>query len=311
MNASGMVNMPRLVAAIGMFDGVHLGHRQVIGQVRGIAERLGMEATVFTFARHPMLEVCPDRAPMAISTMAQRADMLVQAGAESVHFLNFDASLRRLTAYEFMARLHHRYGVEVIVMGYNHRFGSDKLTEYEAYRRIGESVGIEVVRACEHVADCFDGHLCSSEIRAALTRGQITLANLMLGRAFSITGTVSHGLNIGHTIGFPTANVRPMLTDQLIPLSGAYAAYAKTRYAKYPAMVNVGINPTVGVDSNIKIEAHLIGYEGNLYGQIIEIGFLGYIRGERRFGSLESLKAQLEEDKATAISVYDSEYIGG
>ncbi len=304
MSACGYAHTPRLVATIGMFDGVHLGHRRVIEHIHSIARKRGMEAAIFTFVRHPMVEIRPTDAPKAISTIAQRASLILEAGADRVYFLNFDHALRSLTAADFMSRLHNIYGVDVLVMGYNHRFGCDRLSDFDAYRRIGESVGIEVIRICEHTLDSIDTHICSSEIRQALADGRIAVANIMLGRVFAISGIVGHGRNIGHTIGFPTANVQPFLSNQLIPASGAYAAYAITESGCYPAMVNIGVNPTIGADNSIKIEAHLIGYDGDLYGKVIEVGFITLMRNERKFDSLDDLKAQLKTDKELAHKIY-------
>lgn len=304
MSIDDNAGMPRLVATIGMFDGVHIGHRRVVEQIHFIARERGMKSAIFTFVRHPMTEIRPADVPKAISTVAQRASLIVEAGADSVYFLNFNNALRSLTAAEFMHRLHTAYGVDVLVMGYNHHFGSDRLSEFDAYRRIGMAEGIEVIQACEHTIDSIDTHICSSEIRQALADGLIALANIMLGRVFAISGIVGHGRNIGHTIGFPTANVQPFLPNQLIPASGAYAAYAITGGGMYPAMVNVGVNPTVSADNSLKIEAHLIGYDGDLYGKVIEVGFIELMRRECKFNSLDDLKTQLTADKQQAYKIY-------
>lgn len=291
----------RRVATIGMFDGVHLGHRAVIDQVCGIARDRGLVPAVVTFAGHPASVVNPERAPRLLSTTASKAGMIADRGVRDVIVMPFDHSLRMLDTRAFMRMLHQRYCVDVLVMGYNHRFGHDGTDDMAHYTACGADTGIEVVRAARFsIEGCPGLKVSSSAIRRCLESGDVATANLMLGHPFELTGTVGHGRNVGTGIGFPTANLVPFFPDQLTPGRGVYYGIASGRFGTYPAMVNVGHNPTVSHDdgdASLRVEAHLLGFSGDLYGWPLRLAFAGRLRDERRFGSLAELSAQLSADR--------------
>ena len=192
-----------------------------------------------------------------------------------------------LTAAEFMQRLYDEYNVRVLLMGYDHQFGSDRLRHPQDYRRIGEQIGIEVLTSQEFS----DGewHVSSTEIRAALENGNIALANDLLGRPYTLRGTVVHGKGIGRTIGFPTANIAPSDPHVIIPNAGVYAvevrAYAFTWTV---AMLNI--------DTNGTIEVHIPSFQGDLYGEPLDVRFKRFIREEKQFAGLEQLREQIKAD---------------
>lgn len=284
-------------ATVGMFDGVHLGHKQVVEQLCTIALSRDLQPMVVTFDRHPLCHINPVQAPKMLSTVEQKSRMLVNYGAEEVVVMRFDDALRNLTAGEFMTMLHDRYDVNLLLVGHDHRFGRGRAESFDDYCRIGEACGVTVVREDELVLPGTGLPLCSSSVRKALSDGDIVLATTLLGHDFSIHGRVGHGRNLGHTIGFPTANLLPFLPDQQLPAPGVYAGVAEIKGGRrYPAMINIGTNPTVSGDGRLKIEAHLIGYEGDLYDSILSLAFTRRIRDERKFPSLEALKAQLQTD---------------
>lgn len=291
------LHMIARAATVGMFDGVHLGHKQVVEQLCAVASSRGLRPMVFTFDNHPLRHINPARAPKMLSTVEQKTRLLVKYGAEEVVVLRFDSELRNLTAAEFMTMLSQRYGVELLLVGHDHRFGKGRAGSFDDYRRIGETCGVTVIREDEFVLSGSHLPLCSSSVRKALSDGDIALATTLLGHTFSIHGRVGHGRNIGHTIGFPTANLLPFLPDQQLPAPGVYAGVAEIQGGRlFPAMINIGTNPTVSGDGRLKIEAHLIGYEGDLYGSILSLAFTRRIRDERKFPSLEALKAQIQTD---------------
>ncbi|MDE6693475.1 MAG: riboflavin biosynthesis protein RibF, partial [Muribaculaceae bacterium] len=282
-------------ATVGMFDGVHLGHKQVVEQLCAIARRRGLQPMVVTFDRHPLCRINPARAPKMLSTVEQKSRLLVDYGAEEVVVMIFDDALRNLTAGEFIALLHDRYDVELLLVGHDHRFGRGRAESFDDYCRIGKACGVTMVRENELVLPGTDLPLCSSSVRKALSDGDITLATTLLGHSFAIHGRVGHGRNIGHTIGFPTANLLPFLPDQQLPAPGVYAGVAEIQGGRrYPAMINIGTNPTVSDDGRLKIEAHLIGYEGDLYDTLLDLTFTRRLRDERKFPSLDALKSQLQ-----------------
>lgn len=283
--------MPHTAAAVGMFDGVHRGHQALAAHVRQAAAERGLQPAFFTFDRHPLQTVAPERAPRLLSTPDQRRRWL-EPGLTVA--LPFDEAMRRMTAEEFMRMLRDDYGARLIAIGFNHRFGSDRLPDFEDYRRVAESLGIEAVLVREEGEG-----ISSSAIRQALAEGDIERANDMLGHPFALAGTVAHGQALGRSIGFPTANIIPAQPAQLIPCEGVYAG----RLLGHPALVNIGHRPTVGDDGHLSIEAHVIGYDGDLYGRPVELELTHRIRDERKFSSLDALRAQIALDKASLLSV--------
>ncbi len=293
------------VATVGMFDGVHRGHRSLLDRVIAEAHDHDGEAWVFTFAAHPLTLIAPDKAPSPLMTPADKVEALKASGIDGVEVLDFDEALRSLTAEEFMAMLRRRYGVDVLVMGFNHRFGRDRVSELDHYREIGRRTGIEVVRADELRDDELSATICSSSIREAIAEGDVKAACAMLGRPYIIHGEVIEGKQLGRKLGFPTANLRMSDPAMLTPLQGVYAVDVKlpdgtTRRG----MLNIGRRPTVdrGAKPEVSIEVHIIGWSGNLYGESIAVEFLSRLRDEQRFADLDALKSQLEKDKALALS---------
>ena len=288
--------MKHTAVAVGMFDGVHRGHQALVRELRRCAQERGLEACVITFADHPMRHICPEKAPRLLTTCSQKAQYLRQAGADEVLALDFNDDLRRLTAREFMRMISDRLGVRLWMLGFYHRFGSDGIRDFADYARIGAGLGIDVELAGMEVIDGMHLPVSSSLVREALADGRIDEACIMLGRHFSIIGTVEAGQRIGRTIGFPTANVKPLMAEQAIPAGGVYACSAVIDGAEWPAMTNIGCRPTIGQGLSSTIETHVIGFEGDLYDREIEVRFLRRLRDERKFDSLDDLRRQLNFD---------------
>lgn len=277
------------IITVGTFDGVHRGHCRVLALLRREAELTGLTPAVITFDRHPLETVAPHRAPKLIMHPSRRDTILRESGIEVI-CLPFDEALRRMSVRQWMSELRNRFDARAVVLGYDNKFGSDgREMPFEEYRRIGESLGLRVF-----VADAVVG--CSSTaVRRAVEKGDMRLASEILGRPFSVVGEVVGGRRLGRTIGFPTANIS-VGRRQLLPATGVYAAETMIGGTKYAAMVNVGENPTVSDSGRIRIEAHLIGFKGDLYGRRLEIEFLRRIRDERKFDSIEDLRRQLQQD---------------
>ena len=293
------------VAAIGMFDGVHRGHQAMVRLLTDYAVAHDMSSMVVTFDRHPLEVVKPERAPKLISTVPQKFIALRCLGVDEVLVLEFDDALRQLTAEQFMRMLYEKYDVRALILGFNHRFGSDRLQSFDDYKAAADRVGMKVVLSDKEVQKG-EGHVSSSRIRQCISDGKIAEATDMLGNGFVIVGNVGRGLGNVHKIGFPTANVEPYIHNQLIPKGGVYAAVAiiDGEDGPYPAMVNVGTRPTVtGGDVEPNIEAHLIGYDGDIYGHEIELTFYKRLRDERKFDSLEELGKQLAADKEQVMKI--------
>ncbi len=290
-------------AIVGMFDGVHMGHQSLAGELLSASLQRGLTPTAFTFDRHPLSVVAPGHEPRLLTPLPVKISLLRQAGATDVNVLTFDDRLRRLTSAQFLHMLHAEYSVEMLLVGFNHRFGSDTGATFDHYAATGADEGIEVIHSAEFIMPSLDERISSSNIRAALVRGDIATANTMLGRPYGIAGTVAHGRGIGHTIGFPTANVEPETAFLLIPAAGVYVARCTTGGRSYRAIVNIGRCPTVTDGTRLTIEAHLLDFQGDLYNQNMNVEFLARLRDERKFPSLDALAAQLQADRRAALSL--------
>ena len=292
----------RRIAAVGMYDGVHLGHRFLLEYMGVEARHRGLQPTAVTFSRHPLSLIRPLEAPALLSTLEDRVTALGRAGAEAVVVLSFNDSLRRLTAREFMSLLHRKFGIDALVLGFNNRFGHDGLKTLEEYRRIGAEVGVEVIEAPEYRAR--ETPVSSSAIRRLLTEGHPDRAAELLGHPFSIRGRVVDGNHLGRKLGFATANILPADPALLIPRTGAYAVHVITPDGeRRPAMLNIGFRPTVSPDDKpekLSIEAHIFDYQGYIYDEEIVVEFVKYLRPEKRFQDTDRLIRQLEADAKEA-----------
>ena len=276
--------MTDCIATIGFFDGVHKGHQFLFEHLQSLASERGLQPLIVTFAEHPRTVLDSDYIPRLLSSLEEREKQLSQYG--EVVVLSF-ADIQPLTAAEFMTRLRDEYHVTTLLMGYDHRFGSDRLKHPQDYRRVGEQCGIEVLTMNEYVEG--EWHVSSTEIRAALENGNIAVANELLGHPYTLRGQVVHGKAIGRTLGFPTANIAPMDPLKIIPKAGVYVALVNT-----PTMDNAPA--FVNINKQGLIEAHIPSFKGDLYDQILKIRFLRFLREEKHFDSLEELREQIKAD---------------
>lgn len=292
------------IATIGFFDGVHRGHRYLFEQLRRYATEYDERPLIFTFLQHPRtvlakLQGNDDFCPSLLTTTDEREQLLGQFG--DVHFFDF-AEVQPLTAAQFLDYLSDRWKVRHLLMGYNHRFGSDGRLSEEQYAAIAQQVGIRILRAESYSEG--KQKPSSTAIRNLISQGEIIAANRLLGYEYMLTGRVVHGRMIGRQIGFPTANIVPA-PDKLVPAAGVYKAIVSAN-AQQPiangftnacALVNIGTNPTVG-NTHQTIEVHIPDFSGDLYNQSITLHFTERLREERRFDSLDDLRAQIQCDLA-------------
>jgi riboflavin kinase/FMN adenylyltransferase len=276
------------IATIGFFDGVHRGHRFLFAQLKELAHEHDLEPLIFTFDRHPR-EVLTGVSPAMLTTSMERQHLL--ALHAEVRVLDF-ADVQTLTAEQFMLYLHEQENVDILLMGYDHRFGSDQLKGFSEYEKVARRVGMRVERAHECLVDGLP--VSSTRIRKLLHEGQMKEVNRLLGYKYSLSGVVEHGNGIGRQIGFPTANIR-IQSNKLLPMSGVYSAQALVDGKSIVAIVNVGNNPTVGNDK-ISVESHLIDFYGDLYSKEVVLNFDLFIRSEKKFASLNELQEQIAKD---------------
>ena len=294
----------RRVATIGFFDGVHTGHRFLLSQVQRLARERGMGGMAVTFERHPRQVLQADYCPVLLNTPEEKYRHLAESGIDACVMLDFTPQMAQLSARDFMqCYLRERFGVEVLVMGYDHRFGHERHLTLDDYQAIGREVGIDVLQAEAFVAA--DLTVSSSAIRRLLQGGDVDRANVCLGYPYELTGTVVDGHHVGRDLGYPTANLRPENALKLMPGRGVYAVEALYGGKVYPAMLNIGFRPTLDNGAESTIEAHLFGFSGNLYGETLTLRFLHRVRDEQRFPSLDALKRQLAEDAATVCQMLE------
>jgi riboflavin kinase/FMN adenylyltransferase len=285
------------VATIGMFDGVHRGHRFVLSQVCDYARAHHLNATVITFDRHPREVVQTGWKPLLLTTFEERMRLLGETGIDRCVVLPFTKDMARLSAHDFMVLMAERLGVKVLMTGYDNRFGHHRDETFEDYVHYGREIGIEVrgLPSANYqlsTANCQLSEVSSSMIRRLLEEGNVHEAAEALTYPYSITGEVVKGEHIGTTLGFPTANLQPTDECKQIPAPGVYAVRCKT----HKGMMNIGTRPTFGEHPQT-LEVHILDYEGDLYGKEITVEFIERLRDERRFENEEELKRQLEEDK--------------
>ena len=306
------------VTTIGMFDGVHLGHRFVIDCLRQEAARYGLPSSVITFDRHPRQVMHPDWQPQLLCTLDEKLMLLSQTGVDMCIVLPFTKSIGALSAHDFMHQvLQEQIGAKVLLTGYDNHFGhrsANKQEGFEDYKRYGEKIGMTVRELPQ--APCQEGKeiINSSLIRRLLTEGKLEEANAALGRPYSVTGRVVSGEHIGTHLGFPTANLQPDDKAKLIPANGVYAVKVQLENMSEPkhGMTNIGRRPTFSPlahhPSPVTIETHIFQHKGELYGQQMTISFVRSMRQEQPFESPEALKSQLLIDAATAEKLLTQDF---
>lgn len=280
----------RRVATVGTFDGLHRGHQRVISKVKEEAALRGMEPLVISFDRHPLEVLAPQRAPRLIQWPSERTNTLYREGL-SLLTLEFTPALAVLTAEEWLRKMHDEQRVDVLVVGYDNTFGSDGTKmNLSDYRLLGQKTGIEIIEAP------YEPRAASSAIRRLVSEGNLEEAQRLLGRPYAITGEVVAGKQLGRTIGFPTANISPAYRA-VYPLGGVYAVETVMPDGSCrKAVANIGKQPTLAEDAPVRLEVHIPGFHGDLYGQRLSVKFLRRLRDEIKFDSPDQLRAQITED---------------
>lgn len=297
--ASGEPLLPGSVVTIGVFDGVHPGHRHVLTTAISSSRARSLPSVAMTFHPHPAALLRPEWAPRYLTSLDDKIDLILQAGIDHVVVMTFDEALAHVEPVAFLRDvLVGRLGLRQIVVGEDFRFGRGGEGDVSTLKAYEKAFGYETT-ALMSVQQ--EGHVLSStEIRRALTIGDVTRAAALLGRPYSLAGTVVPGDARGRVIGFPTANVERVDGDVLVPGDGVYTSLVNGRC---PAVTVIGTRPSFGGDKRV-IETHLLDFQGDLYGKRIRLELLGTIRGVMKFDSVDALVAQITNDVAQAKAFF-------
>ena len=287
------------VATIGFFDGVHLGHRFLINQVKVATSQTGWKSSVITFPVHPRQVIQSEFQPQLLSSPEEKIELLDTTGIDNCILLPFTRELSLLTAWEFMQLLYEKYYVRMLVIGYDHRFGHNRAETFEDYCRYGRELGIHIMQATAYTQE--HDKVSSSSIRRALLAGDVSTAKKYLGYNYFLEGTVVDGYKVGRKIGFPTANLSVDFPNKLIPSVGVYAVFVHVNGQKYKGMLNIGHRPTINNGNDLSIEVHILDFQGDIYHQKIRIEFVDFLRPEMKFNSVDELISQMQKDKEVTI----------
>jgi len=290
----GTVTVPdgAVVATIGNFDGVHIGHQALIAQVRAEADRRGLAAAVVTFDPHPLRVLAPERAPQMILTRRQKIEILASLGVDLIVFIPFDREIAAVPAEEFVRRfLTGRLHVACLLVGEDFRFGRGRAGDIDLLRRLGPECGFEVRAAALRTLE--GARVSASQVREAIRTGDMGRAAELMGRPYVLVGEVVAGQGRGRKLQAPTANLAP--ENELLPAFGVYVTETLVELEWHPSVTNVGSRPTFP-GAGFAIETHLPGFSGDLYHEKLRVRFLQRLRDERAFESPEALRAQIAQD---------------
>lgn len=286
-----------IVATIGFFDGVHVGHRFLIKELQDWGKELNMPSAVITFPEHPRQVLHSDYRPKLLDTFQEKMERLETTGIDYCIALDFTYELSLYSAADFIRLLAEEYHVKGLLIGYDHRFGHDRSDGFEQYVEYGGQVGMEVRKASPY--DEENIRVSSSEIRRLLQEGKVEMANALLTYPYQLRGRIVSGYKLGRTIGFPTANIEVDSPYKLLPKVGVYAVWVELLGKRYKGMLYIGKRPTLQNGDNLTIEVNILGFSGNAYNDEITVSFVYAVREDKTFESVEALREQLERDRQT------------
>ena len=289
-----------VVLAIGVFDGLHLGHKAVLERALAEATRVGGTAVALSFDPHPGKILRPDQAPLLLTATEHKLRLLASLGLSNTLLLPFDTTLASTSADDFIASLaRHCRPLAAICVGHQWSFGKGRQGNLQRLVELGENLHFEAFGVPE--IDMDGEPVSSTRIRNAVAGGLLPLAQRLLGRPYTVLGRVEHGRALGRTIGFPTANL--VLFNEQLPPEGVYAVRVMREYSdqRLPGIANLGTRPTLNQPSTqVTLEVHLFDFCDNLYSEILEVEFVAHLRSEKKFDSLESLRSQIVCDSTQA-----------
>ena len=286
----------KLAATIGFFDGVHLGHRFLVKELKQEAGKRNLASAVITFAQHPRAVLHSDYQPKLLNSFREKMTHLLELDVDYCILIDFTEELSHYSAEEFITQiLAKKYQVKMLLIGYDHRFGHNREDGFEQYVNYGRKLGMEVVQASPYNEG--KTKVSSSEIRRLLQEGYVEKAQELLTYPYTLQGTIVNGYKVGRTIGFPTANIAVDEPYKVLPKVGVYAVFVYIARKRYKGMLYIGKRPTVNNGNNQTVEVHILDFSGDIYDNRISVSFIYHIREDIKFDSLETLKEQLEKDR--------------
>lgn len=290
----------KTILTLGTFDGVHIGHKKILERITQNTENGKYESLVLTFFPHPRMVLQEKSEIKLLNTIAEKTKLLEATGIENLIIHPFDESFSRLTAEEFVhSILVDQFQIQKIIIGHDHRFGRNRTANIDNLIGYGAEYGFEVEQISAQ--EIQDVSVSSTKIRKALTEGKMDLANEYLGYDYFLSGKIVKGKQLGRTIGFPTANIEIEEDYKLIPKTGVYAVKALIDQKEIFGMMNIGFNPTVNGQKQT-IEVNLFDFDADIYDKEIEVSLLHFLREEQKFGSIDLLKEQLNQDRINALA---------
>lgn len=296
--------IPNPVLTIGTFDGVHLGHQKIISYLNREAQKINGESVLFTFFPHPKMVLYPDNHGIKlIQTQEEKLEKLEKTGLQNIIIHPFTPEFSQLTAMEFVRDfLVKKLRVKHLVIGYDHQFGKNREGGIEFLKSVAPGFGFEITEISAEEID--EVNISSTKIRNAILSGDIETANLFLGEPFSLRGEVVHGKEYGRTFGFPTANIDLKSNLKLLPPDGIYVVDVTVDSKKHKGILSIGTNPTISEDNDRTVEVYILDFSENIYGTVLEVELLHFIRPSLKFDSIEDLIQQMKEDE-----IYTRNYI--
>ena len=285
------------MGTIGFFDGVHLGHRYLLNQVKEEAKRLNLPAAVVTFPVHPRKVLQKEYQPALLCRYEEKIEQLQTTGIDYCITLPFTTDIAEMTAQEFMQQvLKQDIGIHTLIVGYDHRFGHNREDGFQEYVKYGNELGMNVIEARELQID--GENVSSTKIRRLLKNGEIEKANSLLTYNYTLSGKIVEGYRVGRTIGFPTANIKSWERYKVIPKLGVYAVLVHIRDIIYEGMLYIGTRPTLHDDPEISVEVNIFNFNADLYDQSLTVEFIDFIREDKKFDRMEELIDQIHNDKS-------------
>lgn len=296
------------VVTVGTFDGVHLGHREVISELKRISALSGGESIVFTFEPHPRIVIAPNEDSLRLlSTQNEKINLIEEIGVDHLVIYPFTSDFSRLSYNEFVTKiLVGKMNISSLVVGYDHRFGQGRKGDFRSLELLSKALNFKVEQLSQLLVD--NKVVSSSKIRLALESGDISKANSFLGYRYSVSGKVIEGKQLGRKLGFPTANIKTFEHNKLVPGDGVYAVFVEAGGVIFKGMLNVGIRPTVNYNADHKsIEVHIFEFDIDIYNSAITLFFVEKIRNERKFAGIDELQEQLIKDRILALNILSNE----